>query len=191
MATQIEEETRTQIGQIGKTEKRIGYQIRKPISIFRENRKSNAEKRNMRKLQWTPKPKNRSFLVKKLKNRSKNSQNRKIENLNAPLLKEGDFKATLSRKDAKNIFICWCLFRSARKQSISIRFSQFEVGHIYIFFDKYCEMAVHLETNYCCPWYRIFKATVYWNYWNVAWIYFKFTLHWLGLKGFHYRVGQM
>ena len=23
-----------------------------------------------------------------------------------PLLKEGDFKATLSRKDAKNIFIC-------------------------------------------------------------------------------------
>ena len=87
MATQIEEETRTQIGQIGKTEKRIGYQIRKPISIFRENRKSNAEKRNMRKLQWTPKPKNRSFLVKKPKNRSKNSQNRKIENLNAPSLK--------------------------------------------------------------------------------------------------------
>ena len=65
MATQIEEETRTQIGQIGKTENRIGYQIRKLISIFRENRKSNAEKRNMRKLQWTPKPKNRSFLVKK------------------------------------------------------------------------------------------------------------------------------
>ena len=51
MATQIEEETRTQIGQIGKTENRIGYQIRKPISIFRENRKSNAEKRNKRKLQ--------------------------------------------------------------------------------------------------------------------------------------------
>ena len=38
-------ETGTQIGQIGKTENRIGYQIRKPVSIFRENRKSHAKKR--------------------------------------------------------------------------------------------------------------------------------------------------
>ena len=30
-------ETGTQIGQIGKTENRNGYQIRKPINIFREN----------------------------------------------------------------------------------------------------------------------------------------------------------
>ena len=37
-------ETGTQIGQIGKTENRIGYQIRKPVSIFRENRKPNAKK---------------------------------------------------------------------------------------------------------------------------------------------------
>ena len=32
-------ETGTQIGQIGKTKNRIGCQIRKPVSIFRENRK--------------------------------------------------------------------------------------------------------------------------------------------------------
>ena len=31
-------EAGTQIGQIGKTENRIGYQIRKPVSISRENR---------------------------------------------------------------------------------------------------------------------------------------------------------
>ena len=29
-------ETGTQIGQIGKSENRIGYQIRKPVSIFQE-----------------------------------------------------------------------------------------------------------------------------------------------------------
>ena len=60
-------ETGTQIGQMGKTENCIRYQIRKPVSIFRENRKSNAEKQKIRKQQWTPKLKNRQ----KLKNRSK------------------------------------------------------------------------------------------------------------------------
>ena len=44
-------ETGTQIGQIGKIENRIGYQIRKPTGIFRENRKPDAEKRNIRKPQ--------------------------------------------------------------------------------------------------------------------------------------------
>ena len=60
-------ETGTQIGQMGKTENCIWYQIREPVSIFRENRKSNAEKQKIRKQQWTPKLKNRQ----KLKNRSK------------------------------------------------------------------------------------------------------------------------
>ena len=36
-------ETGTQIGQIGKTENRIGYQIQKPVSTFRENQKPNAK----------------------------------------------------------------------------------------------------------------------------------------------------
>ena len=44
-------ETGTQIGQIRKIENRIGYQIRKPAGIFRENRKPDAEKRNIRKPQ--------------------------------------------------------------------------------------------------------------------------------------------
>ena len=42
-------ETGTQIGQIGKTENRIEYQNRKPVGIFRENRKPNAKKRKIRK----------------------------------------------------------------------------------------------------------------------------------------------
>ena len=42
-------ETGTQIGQIGKTENRIGYQIRQPFSIFCENRKPNVKKRKIRK----------------------------------------------------------------------------------------------------------------------------------------------
>lgn len=56
-------ETETPMGQKGKTENRIGYQIRKPVGIFRENRKPNAEKRKIRKPQWTPKPKDQSFLA--------------------------------------------------------------------------------------------------------------------------------
>ena len=44
-------ETGTQIGQIGKTENRIEYQIRKPIGIFGENRKPNAGKWNICKPQ--------------------------------------------------------------------------------------------------------------------------------------------
>ena len=64
-------ETGTQIGQIGKAKNCIGYQIRKPVSIFRENRKPNAKKRKIRKPQWTPKLKNWSFLVQKPNNRSK------------------------------------------------------------------------------------------------------------------------
>ena len=32
------------MGLIGKTENRIGYQIREPVSIFRENRKPNAKR---------------------------------------------------------------------------------------------------------------------------------------------------
>ena len=44
-------ETGTQIGKIGKTKNCIGYQIRKPVSIFRENLKSNAEKQKIRKQQ--------------------------------------------------------------------------------------------------------------------------------------------
>ena len=43
-------ETGTQIGLIGKTENRIGYQILKPVSIFPENRRPNVKKRSIRKL---------------------------------------------------------------------------------------------------------------------------------------------
>ena len=44
-------ETGNQIGQIGKTENSIGYQIWKPVNTFRENRKPNAKKRNIHKPQ--------------------------------------------------------------------------------------------------------------------------------------------
>ena len=37
-------ETGTQIGQIGKTENRIGYQVREPVNIFRENRQPDTKK---------------------------------------------------------------------------------------------------------------------------------------------------
>ena len=50
----------------------------------------------------TEKPK---FLAQKPKNRSKNSQTAKPKIPMHPLLREGDFKVALSRKDAKNIFI--------------------------------------------------------------------------------------
>ena len=56
-------ETGTQIGQIGKTKNRIGYKIRKPVNIFCENREPNVKNRKIRKPQWTPKPKNRSFFL--------------------------------------------------------------------------------------------------------------------------------
>ena len=39
-----------------KTKNRIGHQIRKPVNIFRENRKSDAKKRKICKPQGTPKP---------------------------------------------------------------------------------------------------------------------------------------
>ena len=52
--------TKNQTLKFGKTENRIEYQIRKPVNIFRENRKPNAKIRKIRKPQRTPKPKNRS-----------------------------------------------------------------------------------------------------------------------------------
>ena len=58
-------ETGTQIGQIGKTEDRIEYQIKKPVNIFSENRKPSAKIRKIRKPRRTPKPKNRSFFAQK------------------------------------------------------------------------------------------------------------------------------
>ena len=68
------------MGQIGKTENRIEYQIRKPVSIFRENRKPNALIRKIRKPQRPPNRKTEVFLAQKPKNRSKKlpkPQNRK------------------------------------------------------------------------------------------------------------------
>ena len=73
-------ETGTQIGLIGKTENCIGYQSRKPVSIFCENRKPNAKKTENPQTAMTTKPKKRSFLAQKPKNRSKTQpklQNRK------------------------------------------------------------------------------------------------------------------
>ena len=52
--------TKNQTLKFGKTENRIEYHIRKPVNIFRENRKPNAKIRKIRKPQRTPKPKNRS-----------------------------------------------------------------------------------------------------------------------------------
>ena len=63
-------ETGTKIIQIRKTENGIEYQIRTPVTIFCKNRKLNAKIRKIRKLQWTPKPKNRNFLAQKPKNQS-------------------------------------------------------------------------------------------------------------------------
>ena len=68
------------MGQIGKTENRIEYQIRKPVSILRENRKPNALIRKIRKPQRPPNRKTEVFLAQKPKNRSKKlpkPQNRK------------------------------------------------------------------------------------------------------------------
>ena len=64
-------ETGTQIGLIGKTENCIGYQSRKPVSIFCKNRKPNAKKTENPQTAMTTKPKKRSFLAQKPKNRSK------------------------------------------------------------------------------------------------------------------------
>ena len=81
----------TQIGpnrekKIGKTKNHIGYQNRKTATIFYENRKPYAKKWKIHKPHWTPKPKNRSLLTQKPINQSKNIQNRKTENPNAPLI---------------------------------------------------------------------------------------------------------
>ena len=94
-------ETRTQIGQIGKTKKCIGYQIWKPVNIFHKNWKPvnifhknwklNVKKQKIGKLQWTPKPRNWSFLYKSRKTNLKNSQNHKTKNPNALLLEVWSF----------------------------------------------------------------------------------------------------
>ena len=67
IAAQIAEKPEPKMGQIGKTENRIEYQIRKPVNIA-ENPQTAA----------TAKPKNR-------KTDQKNCQNRKTENPDAPL----------------------------------------------------------------------------------------------------------
>ena len=53
ITAQIEEKPEPEIVQIGKpkTENRIEFQIRKPVNIFRENRKPNAKIRKIRKPQ--------------------------------------------------------------------------------------------------------------------------------------------
>ena len=81
-------ETGTRNSSNRKTENRIEFQIRKPVNIFRENRKPNAKIRKIRKPQWTPKPKNRSFLAQKPKAILKIAKTAKIENPNAPLLQD-------------------------------------------------------------------------------------------------------
>ena len=68
--------TKNQTLKFGKTENRIEYQIRKPVNIFRENRKPNAKIRKICKPQRTP---NR-------KTDLKCSQNRKTKNPNASFL---------------------------------------------------------------------------------------------------------
>ena len=95
-------ETGTQIGQIGKTENRIGYQIRKPVSIFRENRKPNAKQRKIRKPAMNNKTeKLKFFWHKNRKTDLKNSQNRKTENPSAPL----DKQETHTIKDISRISV--------------------------------------------------------------------------------------
>ena len=65
---------------------RIGYQIRKPVSIFRENRKPNAKQR---------KSANRNEHQSR-KTDLKISQNRKTENPDAPLNDNYDFSFDLT-----------------------------------------------------------------------------------------------
>ena len=69
---------------IGTTGNRIGYQIRKPVSVFRENWKPNAKKKNGKSANRkdTKTEKSKFLNEKPIK---KNSQNRKPENPNAPL----------------------------------------------------------------------------------------------------------
>ena len=69
---------------IGTTGNRIGYQIRKPVSVFRENWKPNAKKKK-RKIRKPQGHQNRKIEVFERKTDKKNSQNRKPENPNAPL----------------------------------------------------------------------------------------------------------
>ena len=72
-----------------KNQNRIRYQIRKPVSIFRENWRPHAKKRKIWKPRWTPKPKRRFFWRRNRKKRKtdlKNSQNCRTEYPNALLL---------------------------------------------------------------------------------------------------------
>ena len=78
-------ETGTQIGHIGKIENRIGYQIRKPVTIFRGNRKPYANNRKSANRNEHQNGKTEVFWHKNRKTDLKNSQNRKTENPNASL----------------------------------------------------------------------------------------------------------
>ena len=91
-------QTGTQIGQIGKTENRIGNQNRNPLVFFAkiENQKLKNEKsanhneHQNRKTEvfWHKNRKTEVFWHKNRKTNLKNSQNRKTENSNAHRLKK-------------------------------------------------------------------------------------------------------
>ena len=86
--------TRTQIGQIGKTKKCIGYQIWKPVNIFCKNGKPNVKKHqntNETRNEHQNRETDRSFLYKSRKTNLKNSQNHKTKNPNALLLEVWSF----------------------------------------------------------------------------------------------------
>jgi hypothetical protein len=63
------------VEKLWETENYIPNQIRKAMSISIENRKSTAKTFKNRKLWELPKPKNRSYLTEKSKNRPKNWPN--------------------------------------------------------------------------------------------------------------------
>ena len=60
-------ETGTQTDQIGKTENRVEYEIRKPVNIFHENQKPNAKIRKNRKPHRISNSKTRQYFSRKPK----------------------------------------------------------------------------------------------------------------------------
>ena len=143
-------ETGTQIGQIRKTKNRIGYKIRKPVSIFCENRELNVKKRKIRKPQWTPKPK--FFWRKNRKTNLKNSQNRKSqcpprdskwpEAIPVALFKQDERAWTQNWRETTSIFITRFYFPCACSFPDLTRFNTL------LTFPRYIQLHFHFEKKF-------------------------------------------
>ena len=92
------------------------------------------------------------------------------------------------------IFIYGSLFSSPKKRSISSRVSHLEAisrTHIQlnIFINKYSQISVHLETNIFSLYVEFPKPSCIETTEIKHGFICNFTIHPLGLIGFHYRVG--